>query len=36
VTDAALESGLVHLGRFSVTYASRFGESPSATLRRRI
>jgi AraC-like DNA-binding protein len=35
VTDAALESGLAHLGRFSVSYASRFGESPSATLRRR-
>ena len=34
VTDAALESGFVHLGRFAVAYRHRFGESPSETLRR--
>jgi AraC-like DNA-binding protein len=33
VTDAALCSGLNHLGRFSDAYASRFGETPSRTLR---
>jgi AraC-like DNA-binding protein len=33
VTDAALESGFVHLGRFAVAYRHRFGESPSETLR---
>ena len=34
VTDAALESGFVHLGRFATAYRQRFGESPSETLRR--
>jgi AraC-like DNA-binding protein len=34
VTDVALHWGFAHLGRFSQTYARRFGESPSATLRR--
>ena len=34
VTDVALQWGFTHLGRFSQTYAARFGESPSATLRR--
>lgn len=34
VTDIALLSGFTHLGRFSQDYARRFGEPPSATLRR--
>lgn len=34
VTDVALQWGFTHLGRFSQVYAARFGESPSATLRR--
>lgn len=34
VTDVALHWGFAHLGRFSQTYARRFGESPSATPRR--
>lgn len=34
VTDVALHWGFAHLGRFSQTYARRFGESPSTTLRR--
>jgi transcriptional regulator GlxA family with amidase domain len=34
VTDIALHAGFAHLGRFSQVYAQRFGESPSATLRR--
>jgi len=34
VSDAAARCGFVHLGRFSVQYRERFGESPSATLRR--
>lgn len=33
VTEIALESGFMHLGRFSVEYRRRFGESPSQTLR---
>ena len=33
VTDAAMASGISHLGRFSASYASRFGETPSQTLR---
>ena len=32
VTRIALECGFEHLGRFSVDYRSRFGESPSRTL----
>ena len=35
VGDIALRLGFTHLGRFSVQYRQRFGESPSATLRRR-
>lgn len=35
VADIALECGFFHLGRFSVSYARTFGESPSETLRRR-
>ena len=34
VTEIALDSGFVHLGRFSSEYRNRFGESPSQTLRR--
>lgn len=32
--EAAMEAGLMHLGRFSHEYAERFGEKPSDTLRR--
>jgi transcriptional regulator GlxA family with amidase domain len=35
VTDIALRNGLTHLGRFSVAYRTRFGESPSETLAAR-
>ncbi|UJR79119.1 AraC family transcriptional regulator [Sandaracinus amylolyticus] len=36
VTEVALACGFVHLGRFSVEYRARFGESPSETrLRHR-
>lgn len=34
VTMTALQCGFVHLGRFSVAYRRRFGESPSQTLAR--
>ena len=34
VTDVAYRWGFVHLGRFSVAYRRRYGESPSETLRR--
>jgi AraC-like DNA-binding protein len=34
VTSAALESGFLHLPRFSGYYRAAFGESPAATLRR--
>lgn len=34
VTQVAFDLGFRHLGRFSVDYRTRFGESPSATLRR--
>lgn len=34
VTRVAFDCGFNHLGRFSVEYARRFGESPSETLRR--
>lgn len=34
VSGAALDSGFAHLGRFSVGYRRRYGESPSDTLRR--
>lgn len=34
VTDVALRWGFLHLGRFSVEYRRRYGETPSQTLRR--
>lgn len=34
VTQAALDSGFHHLGKFSAAYRQSFGESPSQTLRR--
>jgi AraC-like DNA-binding protein len=33
VSSVALACGFAHLGRFSATYAMRFGETPSTTLR---
>ena len=35
VTDVAMNSGFLHLGRFSSTYRKSFGEYPSETLQRR-
>src|SRR5262245_7261175 len=35
VTEIAMRSGFTHMGRFSVGYRRRFGESPSQTLKRR-
>ncbi|MGO8915678.1 MAG: helix-turn-helix domain-containing protein [Stellaceae bacterium] len=34
VTEIALRCGFNHLGRFAALYSARYGESPSATLRR--
>jgi AraC-like DNA-binding protein len=34
VTEAALEFGFPHFGRFAQSYAARFGEKPSATVKR--
>ncbi len=34
VTEIALSNGFTHLGRFSLAYRTRFGESPSETLGR--
>ena len=34
ITDIAMESGFNHLGRFSIQYRERFGESPSETADR--
>lgn len=36
VSDVALDCGFMHLGRFSIEYKKRFGESPSDTLARRM
>ncbi|HJS32464.1 MAG TPA: helix-turn-helix domain-containing protein, partial [Alphaproteobacteria bacterium] len=35
VTEVALRWGITHMGRFSIEYRRRFGESPSQTLGRR-
>ena len=35
VTDIAMRWGFQHLGRFCQTYKRRFGETPTATLRRQ-
>lgn len=35
VTDVATRWGITHLGRFAAEYRSRYGESPSQTLRRQ-
>jgi transcriptional regulator GlxA family with amidase domain len=35
VTEIAVGWGFTHMGRFSVEYRKRFGESPSETLRKR-
>ena len=35
VTEIALKWGFTHMGRFSVEYRKRFGESPSRTLQQR-
>ncbi len=35
ITEIAANWGLNHMGRFSVEYRKRFGESPSQTLQRR-
>jgi AraC-like DNA-binding protein len=35
ITEIASSWGFTHMGRFSVEYRRRFGESPSETLRRR-
>ncbi|MCD4536525.1 AraC family transcriptional regulator [Nocardioides sp. cx-169] len=34
VQEVALRHGILHLGRFSVTYRKEYGESPSVTLAR--
>lgn len=36
VTQVALACGFEHLGRFSIEYRARFGESPRDTLRRAL
>ena len=35
VTESAIRWRVGHLGRFSASYSRRYGETPSATLRRR-
>ena len=35
VTEIAMSLGFAHMGRFSVAYRRRFGESPSQTLKSR-
>jgi transcriptional regulator GlxA family with amidase domain len=34
VTEIAMQWGFTHMGRFSIEYRRRFGESPSETLSR--
>jgi transcriptional regulator GlxA family with amidase domain len=34
VAEIALACGFAHLGRFSISYRERFGESPKQTLQR--
>jgi AraC-like DNA-binding protein len=36
VSRIALDCGITHLGRFAMHYRARFGESPLATLNRRV
>ncbi|MBR0928210.1 AraC family transcriptional regulator [Bradyrhizobium diazoefficiens] len=36
VTDIAFDLGFTHLGRMAGAYREKFGETPSATLRRRM
>jgi transcriptional regulator GlxA family with amidase domain len=36
ITDIAFDLGFTHLGRMAGAYREKFGESPSATLRRRM
>jgi len=36
ITDIAFRYGFAHLGRFAIQYRRRYGESPSATLRRSL
>jgi len=36
ISDVAARWGFLHFGRFSRSYAKRFGELPSATLRRSV
>ena len=36
VTEIAVRCGFTHLGRFASSYRARYGESPSATLRRHL
>ena len=35
VTESATRWGISHLGRFAADYSRRYGETPSATIRRR-
>lgn len=35
VTGAALRWGFAHMGRFSAEYKTRFGETPSQSMRKR-
>ena len=36
ITEIATRYGFVHLGRFAIQYRHRYGETPSATLRRSL